>query len=76
MNNTKKQLTISIEPSIWKQAKELFSSLGLTMGEATELFYRKALHCHGLPFKVSLSPCDGEPKGKTSMARSALYKEK
>lgn len=47
-------MTLRIEPSLKKEASELFKSLGLDLSTATGLFYRQALRCHGLPFAVKL----------------------
>ena len=47
---TKSNLTIRIEPTLKKEASELFQTLGLDLSTATGMFYIQALRCHGLPF--------------------------
>lgn len=50
----KTNMTLRIEPQLKEQAATLFKELGLDLSTATGLFYRQALRCHGLPFKVML----------------------
>lgn len=48
----KSATTIRIEPEVKSQAEMLFKSLGLSLSTATDIFYRQAIRCNGLPFEV------------------------
>lgn len=48
----KVNMTIRIEPELKEQATALFKSLGMDLSTATDVFYRQALRCNGLPFEV------------------------
>ncbi len=50
----KDNLTLRIEPEVKDQAAALFKALGLDLSTATGIFYRQAIRCNGLPFKVAL----------------------
>lgn len=50
----KGNLTLRMEPELKEQAANLFKSLGMDLSTATNIFYRQALRCHGLPFEVKL----------------------
>lgn len=45
-------INIRIEPDIKIQAEELFSSFGITVSDAVNMFIRKSLMEGGLPFAV------------------------
>ena len=42
-------INISIEPELETKVTELFAEIGLDINTATDMFYRKALLCNGLP---------------------------
>ena len=44
-------INISIEPELETKVTELFAEIGLDINTATDMFYRKALLCNGLPFE-------------------------
>ena len=50
----KENMTIRMEPELKAQAAALFKTLGMDLSTATGIFYRQALRCHGLPFKVKI----------------------
>ena len=70
---TKSNLTIRIEPTLKKEASELFQTLGLDLSTATGMFYIQALRCHGLPFPVI---ADREPNQETHMAMKDAENDK
>ena len=45
-------LNLRIEPEVKAEAEELFSSLGLTVTDAVNVFLRQALMRGGFPFEV------------------------
>lgn len=49
---TKENLTIRVEPELKEEVSKLFKSLGLDLSTATGIFYRQALRCNGLPFRI------------------------
>lgn len=51
---SKENMTLRIEQELKSQAAALFQTLGMDLSTATEIFYRQALRCHGLPFDVKL----------------------
>ena len=59
----KGNLTLRIDSELKAQASEMFKALGLDLSTATGIFYRQALRCHGLSFKV-----------KTDEPNEATYK--
>lgn len=63
----KTNMTLRIETELKDKAAELFGNLGLDLSTATEIFYRQALHCHGLPFDVKIN----EPNETTYVAMEA-----
>ena len=44
---------ISIDAEVKKQAQELFADLGLDLSTAINIFLKKALAWHGIPFDVT-----------------------
>lgn len=44
---------ISIDADVKRQAQELFSELGLDLSTAINIFLKKAVAWHGIPFEVS-----------------------
>ena len=71
MAATKENMTLRIEPELKAQAAALFKSLGLDLSTATEIFYRQALRCHGLPFEVKID----DPNEVTYAAMQASEKD-
>lgn len=72
----KKNMTLRMEPSLKKDAAELFRGIGLDLSTATGMFYRQALRCKGLPFDVKSPdvPVTASPEFQTSVAEKApLY---
>ena len=67
----KENMTIRMEPELKQKASELFKALGLDLSTATGLFYRQALHCHGLPFELKIK----EPNDITYKAMEAAEKD-
>ena len=67
----KGNMTLRVEPELKAQAASLFKALGLDLSTATELFYRQALRCHGLPFEVKMD----EPNDVTYAAMAAAEKD-
>ena len=49
----KGNLTLRKDSELKAQASELFKALGFDLSNATSIFYRQALKCHGLPFEVN-----------------------
>ena len=49
----------------------MFKALGLDLSTATELFYREAISCHGLPFDVKVN----EPNNTTYDAMESTEKD-
>lgn len=47
-------VTIRVDSEDKRRAEQLFSSLGLNMSTAFNMFIKQALLCEGLPFTVSL----------------------
>lgn len=66
----KENMTIRIDPELKAQATALFEELGMDLSTATEIFYRQALRCNGLPFAVRV----GEPNDVTYAAMEAAEK--
>ena len=55
---------ISIDADVKKQAQELFAALGLVLSTAINIYLKKAVAWHGIPFDVT---CD-EPNAITIAA--------
>lgn len=55
---------ISIDADVKKQAQELFAALGLDLSTAINIYLKKAVAWHGIPFDVT---CD-EPNEVTAKA--------
>ncbi|MCM1578365.1 MAG: type II toxin-antitoxin system RelB/DinJ family antitoxin [Ruminococcus sp.] len=45
-------INIRIDPEIKAQAQELFSSLGMDMSTAVNIFIRQSLEFNGIPFPI------------------------
>ena len=50
----KGNLTLRMDSELKAQAAVLFKALWLDLSTATDIFYRQALRCHGLPFEVKM----------------------
>lgn len=66
-------INIRVDNDIKKEAQNVFSSLGLDMTTAINIFLRQAIRSHSIPFPVSgepekKSPKPGCLKGKIWMA--------
>ncbi len=61
-------INIRVDSEIKSQAQEVFSSLGLDMTTAINIFLRQSIRQHGIPFPVSAEPVSVEPVKKTPKA--------
>ncbi len=66
-------INIRVDSKIKTQAQDVFTSLGLDMTTAINIFLRQAIRQHGIPFAVSMEPAKKIPqpgclKGKIWMA--------
>lgn len=64
--------TARIDADVKKQADELFSSLGMTLSTAFNIFVRQALREKGLPFRPSLEKPNQETMEAISEARAMM----
>ena len=55
-------INIRVDSEIKTQAQEVFTSLGLDMTTAINIFLRQAIRQHGIPFPVSAEPVKKTPK--------------
>lgn len=55
-------INIRVDSEIKSQAQEVFSSLGLDMTTAINIFLRQSIRQHGIPFPVSAEPAKKTPK--------------
>lgn len=55
-------INIRVDSEIKSQAQEVFSSLGLDMTTAINIFLRQSIRQHGIPFPVSAEPVKKTPK--------------
>ncbi|MBO4242189.1 MAG: type II toxin-antitoxin system RelB/DinJ family antitoxin [Clostridiales bacterium] len=60
MANKTANFNLRMDPEVKKNAEELFSSFGMTMADAVNIFIYKSLLVGGLPFDVRY-PEDGMP---------------
>lgn len=72
----KENLTIRIEPELKKEASSLFRSLGMDLSTATGIFYRQALRCNGLPFRVIADEPNARTYAAMEEAEKILHKSK
>ena len=52
--------SISIDADVKKQAQELFAALGLDLSTAINIYLKKAVNEHRIPFDVSLETPNAE----------------
>jgi DNA-damage-inducible protein J len=55
-------INIRIASDVKTQAQDIFSSLGLDMTTAINIFLRQAIRQHGIPFDISTEPVKKTPK--------------
>lgn len=55
-------INIRVDSEIKSQAQEVFSSLGLDMTTAINIFLRQSIRQHGIPFPISAEPVKKMPK--------------
>lgn len=65
-------INIRIEPDIKIQAEELFSSFGITVSDAVNMFIRKSLMEGGLPFAVRQPRFNDETEAAIAEGRKIL----
>ena len=70
MANT--NMNIRMDSDIKKQAQELFSSLGMDMTTAINVFLIQAVQCQGLPFEIKRRV----PNAETLAAMEAVKRDK
>ncbi len=62
-------INIRIEPEIKAQAEALFSSFGISVSDAVNIFLRKALMDGGIPFAVKTPRFNAETEAAMAEAR-------
>lgn len=62
---TTKQVSLRIDNDLYNKASILFNKLGLSVSDATRIFFTKAVNDNGLPFELKL---DYEPNEETKKA--------
>ncbi len=62
-------INIRIEPEIKAQAEDLFSSFGISISDAVNIFLRKALMDGGIPFAVKTTRFNAETEAAMAEAR-------
>lgn len=63
-------INIRIEPEIKADVEKLFSSFGITVSDAVNIFLRKSLMEGGLPFDVKQPRYNGETEEAMQEARN------
>lgn len=63
-------INIRIEPDVKKAAENLFSSFGITVSDAVNIFIRKSLMEGGLPFPVRQPRFNAETEEAMQEARN------
>ncbi len=51
---TKKNMTIRMEPELKAEAQKIFSSLGMDMSTAINVFLKQVVRIKGIPFELRL----------------------
>lgn len=64
---TKKNMTIRMEPELKAEAQKIFSSLGMDMSTAINVFLKQVVRLKGIPFELRLE----EPNATTVAAIDA-----
>lgn len=55
-------INIHVDSEVKSQAQEIFTSLGLDMDTAIDIFLRQAIRQHGIPFAVTTELVKKKPK--------------
>lgn len=63
-------INVRIDPQVKKDAECLFSSFGLTITDAINIFLRKSIMDGGLPFELKQPRYNAETEAAVSEARS------
>ena len=58
--SSKVTISARTNPDVKMQAQQLFSSLGMDISTAINLFLVQSIQCHGLPFDVTLRKPNSE----------------
>ncbi len=62
---TTRQVSLRIDNDLYNKASILFNKLGLSISDATRIFFAKAVNDNGLPFDLKV---DYEPNEETKRA--------
>ena len=62
---TTRQVSLRIDNDLYNKASMLFNKLGLSISDATRIFFTKAVNDNGLPFDLKV---DYEPNEETKRA--------
>lgn len=62
---TTRQVSLRIDNDLYNKASILFNKLGLSISDATRIFFTKAVNDNGLPFDLKV---DYEPNEETKRA--------
>ena len=62
---TTRQVSLRIDNDLYNKASTLFNKLGLSVSDATRIFFTKAVNDNGLPFDLKV---DYEPNEETKKA--------
>ena len=62
---TTRQVSLRIDNDLYNKASMLFNKLGLSISDATRIFFTKAVNDNGLPFDLKV---DYEPNEETKKA--------
>ncbi len=62
---TTRQVSLRIDNDLYNKASTLFNKLGLSISDATRIFFTKAVNDNGLPFDLKV---DYEPNEETKRA--------
>ena len=62
---TTRQVSLRIDNDLYNKASMLFNKLGLSISDATRIFFTKAVNNNGLPFDLKV---DYEPNEETKKA--------
>ncbi|GHV38505.1 addiction module antitoxin RelB [Spirochaetia bacterium] len=65
-------LNIRIDPQTKKGAEQLYSSFGITLSDAVNIFLRKSLLEGGLPFEMKQSQYNAETEAAMQEARDII----
>jgi DNA-damage-inducible protein J len=64
VKSARKQTSIKVDPIAWERAKEIFTSYGITVSDAINIFLHKVLKVRGLPFEMRDEEIYDTPKEK------------